>query len=57
MRAMGITKGVMKYIQTLIVKSNGHALQRASQKAIAANEDMLRKEGLQLDETAIVQNT
>lgn len=56
LKTMGVTKGIIKYIQTVIVKSNEYALQNISEKIISANEEKLKIQGIQLDETVVAEN-
>lgn len=58
LKNMGIRKGILKYIQVLIMKSNSYALKKISEKNIGMNEKDLRKRngGMQIDEAALNNN-
>ena len=55
LRGMGIKKGILKYIQALIMKNNSNALRKMSEKSISRNEKILRRKnnGMQIEEAAL----
>lgn len=57
LKNMGVSKGIIKFAQCLIIKANVYALMKISNQKIEQTETDLRKEGVQLDEEVVIINS